>query len=179
MANERLPKASDFPPGTEFVIKEFDVPLANVPGEGWVNWWGGSPSPYDVKMLKVDNNWPADSFEQWVKIVEDNLLLYSCWTKATKWESGSPRATWRRRWFKVFHDRVECGYDWKVPFDSIRRAVVYRSRSLFLPVRVLHLEAKSGTYQLRFNPWVKIELHLPFKFESQDVLPLPLKLDKR
>ncbi len=56
-----------------------------------------------------------------------------------------------------------------MPLDSIRRAVVYRGHSLFLPVRVLHLEAESGTYQFGFNPWVKIELRLPFEFERQDV----------
>ncbi len=28
-----LPRNSDFPSGTEFVIKEFDVPLAHVPGQ--------------------------------------------------------------------------------------------------------------------------------------------------
>lgn len=100
-------------------------------------------------------------------------LVYRCWTKATNRESGSPRRSWnwatsRRAWFKVFGDRVECG-SWKVPFDSIRRAVVYRGKSSLLPVRVLHLEAESGTYQFGFNPWVKIELRLPFEFEMQDV----------
>jgi hypothetical protein len=68
-----LPTISDFPPGTSFVIKEFDVPLAYVPGKGWVNWYGGLPTPYDVRALKVDNNWPADSFEQWVAIVKDSI----------------------------------------------------------------------------------------------------------
>ena len=99
--------------------------------------------------------------------------LYRCWTKATNRESGSPRRSWswaisRRAWFKVFRDRVECG-DWTVPLDSIRRAVVYRGRSLLLSVRVLQLEAESGTYQFGFNPWVKIEAHLPFETERQKV----------
>ena len=99
--------------------------------------------------------------------------LYRCWTKATNREAGSPRRSWnwatsRRAWFKIFLDRVECG-DWKVPLGSIRRAVVYRGRSFLLPVRVLHLEAESGTYQFGFNPWVKIESHLPFDTEAQEV----------
>lgn len=68
-----LPKASDFPAGTTFVIKEFDVPLAYVPGQGWVNWFGGAPCPYDPSSLKVDNNWLADSFEEWVGIIEASL----------------------------------------------------------------------------------------------------------
>ena len=71
--NAALPEASDFPAGTTFVIKEFDVPLAWVPGQGWVNWFGGVPRPYDPKFLKVDNNWPADSFEEWARIVEASL----------------------------------------------------------------------------------------------------------
>ena len=79
MKKSRLPSASDFPPGTKFVIKEFDVPLVWVPGEGWSNWYGGSPSQYDVKMLKVDNNWPADSFEQWVEVVEQSMKRGRGW----------------------------------------------------------------------------------------------------
>ena len=59
---------SDFPPGTLFMIKEFDVPLVNVPGKGWFNWYGGSPQPYDSSRLKVDNNWQAESFDEWVAI---------------------------------------------------------------------------------------------------------------
>ena len=71
--NAALPKASDFPAGTTFGIKEFDVPLAYVPGQGWVNWFGAAPRPYDPNSLKVDNNWLADSFEEWVGIIEASL----------------------------------------------------------------------------------------------------------
>ena len=73
MKKQGLPQASDFPPGTEFVIKEFDVPLVWVPHQGWFIWYGGTPRPYDPTHLKIDNNWPADSFEQWVGIVEASL----------------------------------------------------------------------------------------------------------
>ena len=69
----QLPKCSDFPPGTEFVIKEFDVPLARVPGRGWLNWFGGTPRPYDASSLRVDNHWPAESFAEWVGVVEASL----------------------------------------------------------------------------------------------------------
>lgn len=68
-----LPRAADFPPGTEFLIKEFDVPLAHVPGQGWFNWFGGAPRPYDSGRLRVDNNRPAGSFEEWVEIVAESL----------------------------------------------------------------------------------------------------------
>lgn len=69
----RLPERSEFPAGTEFVIKEFDVPLVRVPGEGWFNWFGGTPHPYDERSLRVDNNWPAGSFEEWLGVVEMSL----------------------------------------------------------------------------------------------------------
>jgi hypothetical protein len=69
----RLPKSSDFPPGTEFVIKEFDVPLVQIPGQGWFNWFGGTPRPYNPSSLRVDNNWRADSFEEWVGVVRESL----------------------------------------------------------------------------------------------------------
>jgi len=68
-----LPEISDFPEDTVFVIKEFDVPLAWIPGQGWVNWFGGTPRPYDASFLRVDNNWPAGSFEEWVQVVAESL----------------------------------------------------------------------------------------------------------
>jgi hypothetical protein len=70
--NPRLPQASDFAPGTQFVIKEFDVPLAWVPGQGWFNWFGGQPRPYEG-TLRIDNNWPAGSVEEWLGVVEASL----------------------------------------------------------------------------------------------------------
>ena len=72
-----LPKTSDFPPGTEFVIKEFDVPLVRIPGDGWFNWFGGTPRPYNASSLRVDNNWSAKSFEEWVGIVAASMAVES------------------------------------------------------------------------------------------------------
>jgi len=69
----QLPKSSDFPPGSEFVIKEFDLPLVRIPDQGWFNWYGGSPRPYDVSFLKVDNNWPAESFDEWIGVIQASL----------------------------------------------------------------------------------------------------------
>jgi hypothetical protein len=71
----RPPKITDFPPGTEFVIKELDVPLAWIPGpgQGWFNWFGGTPYRYDVTALRVDNNWRAESFEEWVGLVKASM----------------------------------------------------------------------------------------------------------
>ena len=69
-SNFNLPKESDFPPGTEFFIKEFDLPLARIPKRGWFNWFGGAPRPYDESALRVDNHWLADSFEEWLAVVK-------------------------------------------------------------------------------------------------------------
>ena len=69
----RLPTDTDFPPGTEFVIKEFDVPLVHVPGRGWFNWFGGAPRPFDESRLTIDNNWAAGSFEEWLAVVKASL----------------------------------------------------------------------------------------------------------
>ena len=50
----QLPKRSDFPPGAEFVIKEFDVPLVQLPDGVWFNWFGGMPQPYNASSLRVE-----------------------------------------------------------------------------------------------------------------------------
>jgi len=63
-------KKSDFPKETEFYIKEFDVPLAYIPGKGWFNYYGGKSTPYNVKGLKPGNSWFADSFAEWFEIVD-------------------------------------------------------------------------------------------------------------
>ncbi|MFP8966146.1 hypothetical protein ACKC9G_06185 [Pokkaliibacter sp. CJK22405] len=65
-------KINDFPKGTEFFIKEFDVPLANIPDKGWVNFFGNKPRPYEVSGLNPGNNWPASSFEEWKKVVDES-----------------------------------------------------------------------------------------------------------
>jgi len=69
----QLLKRSDFPPEAEFVIKEFDVPLVRIPDSGWFSWFGGTPQPYNASLLRVDNNWPATSFEEWVAIVAASM----------------------------------------------------------------------------------------------------------
>lgn len=66
-------KEFDFPKNTLFYIKEFDIPLAYIPGEGWFNFFGGKPRKYDVRGLKVDNNWPAESFREWAGILDDSM----------------------------------------------------------------------------------------------------------
>ena len=64
-----LPSRDAFPDGTRFVIKEFDVPLAQIPGQGWINWYGGHSRPYDVTSLVPGNHWDAGSFDEWREVV--------------------------------------------------------------------------------------------------------------
>lgn len=76
LTQPQLPQLSDFPPHTRFVILEWDIPLACIPdGERckWVNWYGGKPRDFPVTELKVDNNWPANSFEEWLALISDSI----------------------------------------------------------------------------------------------------------
>ncbi len=78
VADPRLPQKSDFPPGSAFVINEFDSPLVSVPNTDnktvrWFNWYGGKPRAYDPSVLKQGNSWDADSFEEWIGVVEASL----------------------------------------------------------------------------------------------------------
>lgn len=73
----QLPKRSDFPSAAEFVIKEFDVPLVRFSDGRWFNWFGGTPQPYNASSLRVDNNWPAATLEDWVEIVAASTALES------------------------------------------------------------------------------------------------------
>jgi len=71
-----LPKKEDFPQEAIFYIKEFDVPLVQIPdGKGckWFNWFGGKPREYDFTFLRLGNNWEAESFEEWQNVVKESL----------------------------------------------------------------------------------------------------------
>lgn len=59
------------------MIKEFDVPLVWIPGDGWFNWFGNTPQPYDPRELRVDNNWLAKSFEEWVQVIAESMTSSS------------------------------------------------------------------------------------------------------
>jgi len=56
-----------------FYIKEFDVPLVHGVNGGWVTWYGGRQRAYDPAFLKVDNNWLAESFEEWAAVVAESM----------------------------------------------------------------------------------------------------------
>jgi hypothetical protein len=101
-------------------------------------------------------------------------LVYKCWVKGIRGESGTPRRSvkWagaRRGPLKIYRDRLELG-SWALPVEEIREPVVFRSSSLFMPVRVLQATVGEHTYQFGVNPWVRIERELPFDVEVEDVV---------
>ena len=99
--------------------------------------------------------------------------LYTCMTKGTDRAEGTPQfgmhwAVSRRGRFKVYPDRVELG-DWRIPFASVERAVLYRFPYLpFVSARVLELEAGGRTYQFGFNPWAHPERHFSIAVEERE-----------
>lgn len=100
-------------------------------------------------------------------------IPYKCWTKAIRGANGNPRrgAAWvrsRRAWFQIFDDRIECG-DWIIPFSSVKEAVVFETRFLFMPAFILQLSTAETTYQFGFNPWCRVTQHLPFHMERKRV----------
>ena len=73
-----MPKESDFPANTQFYIYEWDVPISKEPDEDgksvcYFNWYKGIKSPFPIEDLKIDNNWLAESFEEWIKLIKDSL----------------------------------------------------------------------------------------------------------
>ncbi|MBQ9239356.1 MAG: hypothetical protein IJ191_08630 [Treponema sp.] len=96
-----------------------------------------------------------------------NKKLYSCITKATKNERGNPRysANWmiaRRGILSVFENYIKCG-NWTITIAAVKRAKIYKTKYLFIPVNVLELETENEIFQFGFNPWAN-----PFKFLKLD-----------
>ncbi|ODC02922.1 hypothetical protein BFW38_04500 [Terasakiispira papahanaumokuakeensis] len=78
MTSRGMPQEEDFPKGTAFYIFEWDVPLSKEPNAdgqtvSYFNWFGGEKKPYPIERLKIDNHWPADSYAQWIKVIEASL----------------------------------------------------------------------------------------------------------
>ncbi len=95
-------------------------------------------------------------------------ILYQCWTKAIendqedlersiKWTSAY------RGWFKIYGDKVECG-KFIFKFNDIKKAVIYRTKQMLIPVSVLQITTKHDQiYQFGFNPWANPFKYLPIK----------------
>lgn len=48
-------------------------------------------------------------------------------------------------------------------------AVLFKSKQWFIPVSVLRVRTADGAYQFGFNPWCRIEAHLPFETTTERV----------
>jgi len=99
--------------------------------------------------------------------------LHKYWVKGTNREEGTPRrsqnwVTSRHAWFKIFKDRVECG-DWLISFSAVKEAIVYKTRSLFLPVSVLQIKTANQIYQFGFYPWANPMKHVTFDYAEEKV----------
>lgn len=68
----------------------------------------------------------------------------------------------------MFPNSVECG-SWKIPFADVERAIVFRTRQWFIPVKVLQLVTSERTYQFGFNPWANPFRHLRILLTEQKV----------
>lgn len=77
LAKRGFPTLADFPAGAQFVIFEHDRPLVHIPVHGWISWDGGTPSWFDVRVLRIDNNRPADSFDEWIELVRASKVRTS------------------------------------------------------------------------------------------------------
>lgn len=54
--NMNLPSKNDFPEGSRFYIKEFDVPLVQILDGSlskWFNWFGGKPKEYAPDLATI------------------------------------------------------------------------------------------------------------------------------
>ena len=55
------------------------------------------------------------------------------------------------------------------PTPAIQEAVLYKSRQALIPVSVLRLVTADSEYQFGFNPWIQMERHLLFQFNTEEV----------
>jgi hypothetical protein len=85
-------------------------------------------------------------------------------TKGTKREDSEPRYSqnWllaRRGSFCIYDEEIKCG-DWIIKFSDVKKVILYRTRQLLIPGKVLHFITIKGNYQFGFNPWAKPEKYL-------------------
>jgi hypothetical protein len=100
-------------------------------------------------------------------------MKYQCMCKAIEREDNEPQyspkwITAKRAMFKVFEDHIDCG-SWKINYSDIKEVTLYKTSQMFIPVNVLHIITKSGSYQFGFNPWAKPFTHLPMDYETKKV----------
>ena len=93
-------------------------------------------------------------------------LLHKCMTKVTTAEGKDIRRcfNWvvsRRAYLKVCDDALECS-DWRITYDTIDEAVLFSTRTMFIPCYVLRVSAGGTLYQFGLNAGSFWKGDLPF-----------------
>lgn len=99
--------------------------------------------------------------------------LYKCMTKATNREAKEPRYSqnWvaaKRASFQVFEDKFVCG-KWEFNFNEIKDAILYETKQVFIPVKVLKFEYDEKVYQFGFNPWANPMKYANINYKTEKV----------
>ena len=98
---------------------------------------------------------------------KDTKPIYQCRAKgvrgaAEEFEYGLKWITARRAFLKVFDHQLECG-DWTIPYEEIKEAELFHTRSGIIPCFILKVKTEANTFQfgLSGNKFWKGEL--PFQ----------------
>ena len=88
-------------------------------------------------------------------IPDDVAPIYRCMTKGVRgapeeFEYGLKWITSRRAFLEVFQDRLECG-DWNIPFEEVREAELFQTRSGIVPCFILKARTAENTFQFGLN----------------------------
>lgn len=112
---------------------------------------------------EIDTPWTSDAMAQ---------VLHTCMTKATTAEGEDIRHSlnWvlsRRATLRVTSDALECG-NWRITYDDIDEAVLFRTWQAFIPCYVLRVRSHGSIYQfgLRAASYWKGDLPFPVQRES-------------
>jgi len=100
-------------------------------------------------------------------------MLHSCMTKATTAEGDDIRhsqnwLTSRRGKLNVMSDSLVCG-DWRIPYNEIDEAVLFRTSQMFIPCYVLRVKSNGVVYQFGLNPGRFWKGDLPFPVRREKV----------
>lgn len=100
-------------------------------------------------------------------------VIYKCMTKATSRELNGPRysqnwVTSKRGSFKIYNDKITCG-SWNFDIEKIDNVILYETKQMLIPVKVLKFEYKDKIYQFGFNPWAKPMKYLDLEYKHEKV----------
>jgi hypothetical protein len=112
---------------------------------------------------EIDTPWTSDAMAQ---------VLHTCMTKATTAEGEDIRHSlnWvvsRRGTLRVTSDALECG-NWRIAYDDIDEAVLFRTRQAFIPCYVLRVRSHGRIYQFGLNPGSYWKGDLPFPVQREN-----------